>query len=364
MKIKKITNELQNWAPLSYAEDFDNVGMIIGNENIECTGVLITIDITESVIEEAVKKNCNLIISFHPIIFNGIKKIIGEDYVQKIAIKAIQNKIAVFSIHTALDNHKNGVSYKVGEILSLKNQKILIPKKNTLKKLSLITPKENSEKILNKLYSTGAGKIGNYNNCSFKISGTGSFTGNSESNPTIGLPGKKTKINEEIINVMFKKDLENKILKTIDENHPYEEYSYEIYPIDNINQDIGMGTIGFLKPPQSFPEFISSVKSKMNCISIRHSKNLSKKISKVAIIGGSGSFGIEEAINQNADVFITSDIKYHDYFKAENKIILMDIGHFESEQFTKNLIQDYLTKKIPNFAFVLSKVHTNPINYF
>jgi len=364
MKIKKIITILEQWAPLSYAEEFDNVGLLVGNKNLDCTGLLITIDTTEAIIEEAIEKKCNLIVSFHPIIFSGLKKLTGKNYVEKIVVKAIENKIAVYSIHTALDNHKFGVSYKIGEKLGLLNQKILIPKNNTLKKLSVLTPENKCEEILNALYLIGAEEIGDYENCIFTISGTGTFMGNNKSNSSFSLRHKKIIAPEKQINMIFNNNIKNKIIKVLEELHPYDKIRYEIYSIDDINQDIGMGSIGELKNPLDSIKFMELVKYKMKTKLIKHSELLHKKVVKVAVLGGSGSFAIENAILENADVYITSDLKYHDFFKTENKIILMDIGHYESEQFTKNLIYEYLTKKLTNFACILSQVQTNPIKYF
>ncbi len=364
MKIKKIISIIENWVPLEYSEDYDNVGLIIGDEEKKCSGILITLDTNELVIDEAVRRNCNFILSFHPIIFSGIKKITERNYVEKTIVKAIKNDISIYSIHTALDNYKFGVSHKIGERLGLIKQEILIPKKNTLVKLNVNIPLDHYEKVKKQLFLYGAGEQGNYKNSSFTLDGSGQFSGNEKSNPFIGVKKKNIKVDEKQLNLIFQKHKKSKILKKLKEVHPYEQISYEVYTINNVNEEIGLGSIGDLKNSMNSKEFLRFLKNRMNTKLIRHSNLIFKNIKKVAILGGSGSFSIESAIQKKADVLITGDLKYHDFFKSNNKIILMDIGHYESEQFTKKIILDYLTKKIPSFACVLSRVKTNPINYY
>ncbi|MFD0763191.1 Nif3-like dinuclear metal center hexameric protein [Lutibacter aestuarii] len=363
MKIKDITFCIEEIAPLNYAEDFDNVGLLVGDYNTNVTGVLVTLDTLENVVEEAIEKNCNLIVSFHPIIFSGIKKLNGKNYVERVVLKAIKNDIAIYAMHTALDNSIIGVNAKIAEVLGLKNTNILIPQKNTIKKLTTYAPNNNAEMVRQALFKVGAGSIGNYNNCSFNIEGYGTYKGNENSNPTLGEKGKLHIENETLISVIFEKHKERSILAALFKSHPYEEVAYEITSLDNTNQEIGMGMIGELITEQEELQFLNFLKETMNAKGIRHSKLLNKPIKKVAVLGGSGSFAIHNAINSGADIYITSDIKYHEFYKAENKLVIADIGHFESEQFTKNLLVDILTKKFPNFAIILSQKNTNPIYY-
>jgi len=363
MKIQEVVKVLEDWAPLTYAEEYDNVGLLVGDTQKTCTGILITIDSIEDVVDEAINKKYNLIVSFHPIIFSGIKKLTGENYVQKTMIKAIKNDIAIYAIHTALDKHKFGVNYKISEMIGLKKTKILMPEKNSLKKLTTYIPENKADMLLQKMHEVGGGKIGNYEECSFKIDGTGSYKGNKISNPYIGKKSIKQNVKEVQINVLFLKHLQKKILETLFNYHPYEEISFEIINLDNSNQDVGFGMIGFLEKPLSEKDFISEVKSKMKISLLKHSPLINKKIHKVSVLGGSGSFAIFPSIAQSADALITSDLKYHDFFKAEKKILLLDIGHYESEQYTKNLIMEYLNKKMPNFGVALAETSTNPVKY-
>jgi dinuclear metal center YbgI/SA1388 family protein len=363
MKIKDITNCIEEIAPLNFAEDFDNVGLLVGNYNTVVTGVLVTLDTLENIVDEAIDKNCNLIVSFHPIIFAGLKKINGSNYVERVILKAIKNDIAIYAIHTALDNSNYGVNAKICEVLNLQNTKILIPQDNTLKKLTTYVPVENAEKVRNSLFKAGAGNIGNYDQCSFNAEGIGTYRGNENSNPVLGEKGKIHKEKEVIISVIFEKNKEKSLLKSLFKSHPYEEVAYEIVSLDNNNQEIGIGMVGELNEQMTEVDFLKFLKTTMNAKGIRHSKLLNKPIKKVAVLGGSGSFAIKNAINANADIYITADIKYHEFYKAENKLIIADIGHYESEQFTKNLLVDILTKKFPNFAIILSQKNTNPIYY-
>ena len=363
MKIKEIIAVLEEMAPLAYAEDFDNVGLLVGDSENESTGILVCHDALDIVIEEAIFKKCNLIVCFHPILFSGLKKITGKNYVERAVIKAIKNNIAIYAVHTALDNHKKGVNKIFCDALGLTNTKILIPKQNFIQKLVTYTIPENTEQLRNAMFDAGAGKIGNYEDCSFNSQGIGTYLGNEDSNPEIGERFEFVEAKEIKIEVVFEKHLQSKILKALFSNHVYEEIAYEIYDLQNSHQNIGLGMIGELKKPMDEEKFLQFVKEKMECGSIRHSAFLGKTIHKVAVLGGSGSYAIKNAIQANADVFLTADLKYHQFYEAENQLLLADIGHFESERFTKNYIVDFLKKKIPNFAIIFSEENTNPVKY-
>jgi len=363
MKIKEIITVLEEMAPLAYAEDFDNVGLLIGNTNDEAMGILVCHDALENVLDEAISKKCNLVVCFHPILFSGLKKITGKNYVERAVIKAIKNDIAIYAVHTALDNHKDGVNKIFCDALGLKETKILVPKENFIQKLVTYTIPENIEQVRNALFDAGAGKIGNYEDCSFNSQGIGTYLGNENSNPEIGERFEFVEAKEIKIEVTFEKHLQSKVLKALFSNHVYEEIAYEIYDLKNTHQNIGLGMIGELDKSMDEKEFLQFVKEKMECGSIRHSAFLGKTIHKVAVLGGSGSYAIKNAIQSKADVFLTADLKYHQFYEAENQLLLADIGHFESERFTKNYIVDFLKKKIPNFAIIFSEENTNPVKY-
>lgn len=362
--IKNIINLLDKWAPPAYSEEFDNVGLLVGDASIKCKGILVCLDSIESVVDEAIEEKCNLIVCFHPIVFSGLKKITGKNYVERAVIKAIKNNIAIFALHTRLDNHPEGVNKILIDKIGVVSSKVLIPKPSGIKKLSTYVPIENSESVLDALHKVGAGAIGNYTECSFTLEGKGNFKGDHASNPRLGKPLEKKQVNEIQIQVVFESHLKQIIENTLLNTHPYESVAYEIYTLDNTLSSVGMGRIGILKKPMEELEFLSFIKNKLNSQAIRHSPLTGKKIKTIAVLGGSGSFAIADCKKQNADAFITADLKYHQFYEGEKELLLIDVGHYESEQFIKKLIFDYLTKKMPSLAIVLSRSKTNPVNYF
>jgi dinuclear metal center YbgI/SA1388 family protein len=364
MKIKDLTQYLEKLAPTAYQESYDNAGLIVGNQNDEIKGILVTLDSTEEVIEEALQKGCNLIIAHHPIVFKGLKRFTGKNYVERTIIKAIKNDIAIYAIHTNLDNVVGGVNFKIAERLNLQNVRILAPKNDVLMKLVVFVPTENTSNLLHALHEAGAGEIGNYSNCSFSVNGTGTFRPNEKSNPYIGQNGILEKVNEDRIEVIFPSFLQNTIVKAMKSVHPYEEIAHYFSSLNNQNQEVGSGAIGELENPIDEKEFLGYLKEKMNVKLIKHTRLLKKPIKTIAVCGGAGGFLLNDAIAQKADIFITSDYKYHEYFDADKRIIIADIGHYESEQFTKDLLCDYISKKFTNFAVHLSETNTNPIEYF
>lgn len=364
MKIKTLIDRLKSYAPLVYAEDFDNVGLIIGDENESIKGVLVSLDTTEEIVDEAIENNCNLIVGFHPIIFSGIKKLNPDNYVNRAVIKAIKNDIAIFAIHTALDNAFHGVNRVICDKIRLKKTKVLMPQPGTIKKLTTYVPVKDADKLRTELFKVGAGHIGNYSNCSFNIDGKGSFNGNEESNPVVGHKGETHFESEVQINITFAKHLQNKVLSQLFQHHPYEEVAYEIETLENQNQHIGLGMVGDFENDMPETQFLDLLKDKFKTPTLRHSKLLNKSIKKVAVLGGSGASAISKAKAAGADAYVTADLKYHDFFKAEQSILLVDIGHYESEQFTKDLLYSFINENFTNFAIVLSNTNTNPVQYY
>ena len=363
MKIKDITNYLEQLAPLSYQEDYDNCGLLVGDGSGELQGALITLDVTELVIDEAVKSGCNLIIAHHPLIFRGIKRITGNHWVEKCIINAIKNDVAIYAIHTNLDNVLGGVNSRIADHLGLIDQKILLPKSGVLQKLVTFVPRSDTQKVLDGLYSAGAGEIGNYDHCSFRIGGTGTFRPLEKANPHIGTNMHDEEVEENRLEVIFPTFLSGKIVQALRSSHPYEEVAYYLTNLENKNQEVGSGVIGKLPEPMIALEFLKYVKQKMKAGVVRHTAIHKEKVQKIALCGGTGSFLLNRARSQGADVFITADFKYHEFFEAENQLIIADIGHYESEQFTKELLYDALSKKFANIALRLSEVETNPLKY-
>ncbi|MEM9896912.1 MAG: Nif3-like dinuclear metal center hexameric protein [Bacteroidota bacterium] len=362
-QIKDITNYLEEWAPKSLQESYDNAGLIVGDSSDEAKGALITLDTTEKVLDEAIDLGYNLIIAHHPLLFSGKKRIGTSHWIDKCIRKAIKNDISVYAIHTNLDNIRSGVNHKIAEKLGLEKVRVLRPKAETLSKLTVFVPIENKNQVLSALHHAGAGAIGDYSECSFESTGIGSFKGNQQTNPTIGEPNRLEQVEEAKLEVLLSSHQESKVLAAMISSHPYEEVAYYLQPLKNINQEVGAGIIGYLPKEMESDDFIKYVKKCLELHVVKCTPPLEEKVDKVALCGGSGRFLLEDAIRQNASVFISSDFKYHDYFEADEKIMIMDIGHYESEVFTKELIMDRLAKKFTNFACRLSEVRTNPIKY-
>ncbi|HEY9082671.1 MAG TPA: Nif3-like dinuclear metal center hexameric protein [Vicingaceae bacterium] len=363
MLLKEITSIIENFAPLSLQESYDNSGLIVGNINDEITAALICLDSTEEIVDEAITKGCNLIIAHHPILFSGIKKLNGNNYIERVIIKAIKNNIAIYASHTNLDNAYDGVSYKIAEKLGLTECKTLSPKSNLLKKIVTFCPVSYAEKVRNAMFSKGAGKIGEYSSCSFNGEGIGTFKGNDNTQPFIGIPNELHYENELKIETIAYAYQVNQIIAALINAHPYEEVAYDIYPLENKDSRTGSGVVGKLATPMKTTDFLQQLKKVMKTDCVRHTNIIKKEIETVALCGGSGSFLLPDAKKAKADIFITGDFKYHQFFDADNEIVIADIGHYESEQFTSELIYDILRKKIPNFALHLSEKNTNPINY-
>lgn len=363
MKIKEMIRPLEEMAPPGLQETYDNSGLLIGSPDDDIHGVLISLDLTENVLEEATKKNCNLIITHHPIIFSGLKRINGKNATERIVNKSIKNNIAVYAIHTNLDNADTGINKILCDKLGLKNCRVLAPKKDLLRKLVTFCPVDHADKVRQAMFDAGAGSIGHYDNCSFNISGTGSFKGSSDSNPFVGEKGNLHFENEIRIETIYPVYREESVVQALLKAHPYEEVAYDLFKLENKFNRTGAGMIGELQEKATEINFLKFVKSVTGTGCIRHSAFTGNPIHKVAVCGGSGSFLIKDAMNASADIFITGDVKYHDFFEAESKMLIADIGHFESEQFAKELIYNVLNKNFPTFAVLISENNTNSVNY-
>jgi dinuclear metal center YbgI/SA1388 family protein len=364
MQIGDVISFLESVAHPSLQEHYDNTGLITGDAGWECKGIICSLDSTEDVIKEAIEKRCNLVIAHHPIIFGGLKKITGKNYVEKTVITAIKNDIAIYAIHTNLDNVINGVSGKMAKMLGLQNTSVLSPKANTLKKLFVFVPVSKSAEVRNAIFSVGGGHIGNYSECSYNTEGLGTFKAGPGSDPFVGKIGEHVQEKEIKIEVIFPFFLENKILAAMYTAHPYEEVAYDVMSLSNSHPGIGAGIIGEIPEAMDETPFLTHLKSIFRLKNIRHTKIRNKPIKKVALCGGAGSFLISNALNQGADVYITGDVKYHEFFDADGQVLIADIGHYESEQFTIGLVHEILEQKFPTFAVLKTEVLTNPVHYF
>ncbi len=361
--IQQVIQQLETLAPLAYQEGYDNAGLIVGDPQAEVSGMLISLDATEPVVDEAIAKGSNLIVSHHPIVFRGLKSLTGKNYVERTVIKAIKHDIALYAIHTNLDNVQYGVNRRISERLGLQNARILAPKTGTLHKLVTFAPLADANKVLQALGEAGAGQIGNYKNCSFQTTGTGSFQPNEQARPHTGEAGKPEQVAEQRIEVIYPAHLANQILTALRAAHPYEEVAYYQQALLNQNQEVGSGMIGELPEPLSGDDFLAHLKKSMQLSVVRHTRLLEKPVQRVAVCGGAGSFLMPQALRHQADAFVTADFKYHEFFDADERLIIADIGHYESEVFTKDLIWDFLSEKFVNFAVHLAKANTNPVFY-
>ncbi len=364
MNIDRITKTIESFAPLDLQEAYDNAGLICGNSEWECTGVLCSLDVTLDVVQEAVAKNCNLIVAHHPILFTGLKNLTGNNHVDQVIIAAIKADIALYAAHTNLDNVLMGVNGKIAQKLNLENTSILLPRSGVLRRLTTFAPIDKAELVRQALFSAGAGHVGNYSDCSFNSDGTGTFKAAPGAHPYVGEIGQQHHEKETKIEIIFPAYLEQSIMKALLENHPYEEVAYDIIKMENKHYGIGSGVIGNL--PKALPEkdFLQLVKEVFKIKVIKHTALVNKPIQKVAVCGGAGSFLIPTAARRGADIFITSDIKYHEFFGAEGKMVIADIGHYESEQYTVELLHDLLVEKFPTFAVLKTEHNTNPVQYF
>lgn len=361
--IKDVCSYLESLAPRSYQENYDNSGLIVGNPHAAVTGVLITLDCLENIIDEAVAARCNLVVAHHPIVFKGLKRITGQNYVERTIIKAIKNDIAIFAIHTNLDNVEWGVNKRIADQLGLTHTKVLAPKSNVLLMLTVFVPAQHKNGVINALHEAGAGNIGNYSHCSFQLLGEGTFLPNEQANPNIGKRGELERVSEVRVELILPEANKQAVLGALFRSHPYEEVAYYLSRLENEHQQVGSGMVGDLPEPVEPFEFLNSLKTKMGASVVRHTKVGTNNISRVALCGGSGSFLLPQAIAAGAQVFISADFKYHEFFDAEDKIVIADIGHYESEQFTKQLLAEVLSKKFTTFATTFSKTTTNPISY-
>jgi len=364
MKAGDIIKVVDSFAPEGIQEPWDNSGLITGSMEAEVKGLLLSVDITEAVMDEAGERECNMIITHHPMVFSGLKKFCGTDPVSRMVKKAIKEDLVIYSAHTNLDQVPGGISGAAAESLGLKNVRVLVPRKDDLIKLVTFIPDDHFEMVSSAVFRAGAGHIGNYDSCGFSSDGTGSFRAGKGTNPFSGKPGELHKEKEKRFETVFPGHLHHKVLKALEEAHPYEEVAYDLYPVVNENPAMGFGAVGELSQDMTESGFLSFVKQVFNTACIRHTEFTGRDIKRVALLGGSGSEFLSKAMSAGADAYITSDVKYHQFFNADNKILLLDIGHYESEQVAIKILNKLISEKITNFAVHLSKISTNPIKYF
>jgi dinuclear metal center YbgI/SA1388 family protein len=364
MKIAEVIATLESLAPSSLQESYDNAGLITGSPDWTCSGILCSLDATEDVIIEARSKGCNLVVAHHPIIFGGLKKINGKNYVEQTIIRAIKEDIAIYAIHTNLDNVLKGVNGKIAEMMGLEKQMILSEKDGTLKKLYTFVPLAHAEKVRTALFEAGGGQIGNYTECSFNVEGTGTFKAGEGADPFVGNLHERHSENEIRLELVFPSHLQGPIIKALKAAHPYEEVAFDIVALSNPHPGIGSGLLGELPEALSEQAFLQKIRSVFGTPVIRHTAFTGRPVKRVAICGGAGSFLIAKALAKGADAYLTGDLKYHEFFDANGRLLLADVGHYESEQYTIGLLAGVLAKKFPTFAVLKTEVETNPVRYF
>ena len=351
------------FAPLPLQEGFDNSGLQIGLTEAEVTGVLLCLDVTEAVVDEAIASGCNLIVSHHPLIFSPLKRIIGSNYVERCMLKAMANGIAVYASHTNMDSVQGGVNYRIAEMLGLQNVRILASKSDALLKLSVYVPIAQADSVREALFVAGCGNIGNYSSCSYNVDGTGTFKASEGCNPFCGEVGELHKEDEIRIDTVMPAYLKNKVVSALLKVHPYEEPAYDIYPLKNSWDSVGLGVVGDLPEERDEIDFLSEIKEKFSVGSVRYTSLSGKKVKRVALCGGSGVSFVDMAISAGAQVYITGEARYHDLFNYDGRILLAVIGHYESEQFTMDIFQDILLKAYPGMKVKKTTINTNPVNY-
>jgi len=363
MKIKEVIQFLEQKFPLHWQEDFDNCGVQCGDKEREITGIVVCFDISEAVIEEAIAKGANMVISHHPIIYkNSIKRIEPTDRVGKILCKALENKILLYSMHTNIDSGKEGGNLLFAQKLGLQKLSVLSPKENQFCKLVVFVPSENSILLKEALFKAGCGNIGNYSHCSFSCEGLGSFKPLAGSNPHIGQHNRIERVEEERIETIFPKIKKRQVMEALYQHHPYEEPAFDMVALENLNREIGLGRVGELSKSMSVKDFIHFVKQKLKLESVRFSGNINAEIKKVAVCGGGGASFVADALSAGADAYITGDLKYHDFFIPENKMLLIDIGHFEGEHFIREIIVSLLKENFNTLATHFTEVEFPVIN--
>jgi dinuclear metal center YbgI/SA1388 family protein len=367
-QIRDLTRYLEALAPPAYQESYDNAGLIVGDPNVPVTGVLVSLDATEAVVDEAIAKDCNLIVAHHPILFKGLKKLNGKNYVERTVIKALRNDVAIFAAHTNLDSVAEGVNFHIARRLGLQDVQILAPKAQTLSKLVVYVPEADLDAVLAALYEAGAGRIAEqsaqYDHCSFRVGGTGTFRPLDGANPVVGSIGRDETVQELRLEVLLPTYLEGAAVRAMQQAHPYNVPAYDLYALNNPNQTVGAGAVGDLPTTLDERTWLKHLKNSMNATVVRHTPLRGQPVRRVAVCGGAGSFLLGDALRADADVFVTADYKYHEFFDAEGRLIICDIGHYESEVFTKDLIQQHLAQNFTTFAVILSETNTNPVSYF
>ncbi|MBP5687674.1 MAG: Nif3-like dinuclear metal center hexameric protein [Muribaculaceae bacterium] len=362
MKVKEITDAIEAVAPLYLQESWDNSGMQVGDQDSEVTGVVLCTDVREEIVDEAIERGANMIISHHPLLFRGLKKIVGRSYQERIVAKAIKNDITIYCAHTNMDSAVGGVNFKMAEKLGMTGVRVLDPQQGTQRKIVVFVPTEAVAMVEKAMCDAGAGRLGNYDNCTYSMNGEGHYRALDGAEPWAGKVGEKHSEPEVRLEVLVHKALCGRVVAAMIKAHPYEEPAFDIIALENGDKYAGLGVIGDVEP-QDARGFLEKVKNAFEVEAVRYSGNLDRQVRRVAMCGGAGADFIGLAMSQGADVYITGDMKYHEFQGNEERIILADIGHYESEHYTKEIFYDIISKKNPNFAVDFAKSEKNQVKY-
>jgi dinuclear metal center YbgI/SA1388 family protein len=367
VRVADVVAHLEALAPPAYQASYDNARLLVGEPDAPVTGVVTCLDSTEAVVDEAVAAGANLIVAHHPIVFRGLKALTGGDYVQRTVMAALRARVAICAVHTNLDHVLHGVNDRLADALGLSAERgarrVLDPLADQLSKLVTFAPRANAEAVRQALFAAGAGVISDYDHCSFNADGTGTFRGAADSDPHVGRPGADHAEPETRIELILPRHLEARAVAALHAAHPYEEVAYDLYPLRNAHPRVGAGLLGRLPEPMDEEAFLDRLRERLDVPVVRHTALRAKPVRTVALCGGAGVFLLPKAIAAGADVFVTADVKYHEFFDADGRILLADVGHHESERFTADLLADSLREKFGTFAVRSTQERTNPIRY-
>ncbi len=363
MRIQEVIRALERWAPPVLQEEYDNCGLQVGDPTMTVERALLTLDCTEAVVAEAVQHGCGLIIAHHPVIFKGLKALTGGSGVQRTLLAAVRANVAIYALHTNLDNVIDGVNGEIAARLGLQPLRVLDPKPGRLCKLGVFVPIGHADAVRNALFAAGAGRIGGYDECSFNVDGTGTFRAGAGTNPFVGEHRVRHAESEVRVEVICPVHATATVVAALKAAHPYEVAAFDLYPLLNHHEGIGSGLVGEWEHPLEEGIFLDRLKQVFACPVVRHTRRTGRPVKRVALCGGSGAFLLSKALAAGVDAYVTADVKYHEFFLPEGRLLLADIGHFESERFTPDRIRNHLARILPTFATRLSETGTNPIHF-
>lgn len=358
-----IAGFMEEFAPTFLAEDWDNVGLLVGSRSQEVRRVLVCLEVSAKVVEEAVSKKIDLILSHHPMIFKGLKRIVADDFSGGLLYKLIRNNIGVYSAHTNLDVTDHGINEHLADIMGLKNAKNLNPyQSEDLYKVVVFVPERDVDRVREAMCSAGAGWLGNYSDCTFMTKGTGTFKPLEGTHPYIGTQGTLEKVDEYRLETVVPKSRMGCVISAMLKAHPYEEVAYDTYLLKLKGKEYGLGKYGSLEVPMSFDAFVRHVKNKLNISTVRLIGQPPKEVQTAAVFCGAFDDNFSAVVRNRIDVLIAGDVKHHTAFDmAAAGICVIDAGHFATERIMVPHLTEILSKKFPELEVIASEVEEDPI---